>query len=291
MWGDKLGIGPVEEFDETSGQGESMYWGTTLEAVLVAEFARRHPDLRVWVDKHMYRHPDPLLEFMLANLDARIGDDGLLECKTADKDLADEWVDGPPDHYQLQVMHYLEVMGLAYCIVVVLIGGNRFREYRIDRDDELISTMIRIERRFWHENVLPKVRPAAVGTAAEQAWLAGAYPGKAGAVALLPPESVDAWRTLLDVKARGAELEDQRRLLENQIKLVMGDATEGLDPISGDTLVTWRPQDRTDFDKHAFKEQFPRTFKRMQSTSSHRVFLPKTPTKKKRFASTTKRKK
>jgi putative phage-type endonuclease len=269
VWSDKLGLLPPEEMTE------SAKWGLTMEPVLVEEYRQRHPDQHVWVDKAMYRHGNPDRSFMLANIDARIGDDGLLECKTADKDLADEWIDGPPLHYQLQVQHYLEVLGLAYCMVIVLIGGNRFHEFRIERDDELIATLVRMEEHFWASYVLDKLEPPMVGTDAEKDLLGELYHGAAGEQVVLPPPTVRLVHELVAVKAELKRLETEKTRLEDEVKVVMKDATEGVDLDTGQTLITWRPQTRRTFNEKAFKATSPYLFSTYVDESESRTFLVK----------------
>lgn len=58
--------------------------------------------------------------------------------------LARSWRDGVPEYVQCQVQHQLAVTGKAAADVGVLLCGQEFRMYRIDRDDGLIE----LERRF-----------------------------------------------------------------------------------------------------------------------------------------------
>ena len=44
-----------------------------------------------------------------------------------------------PDYYMTQVQHYLAVTGVKTADVAVLIGGNDFRIYTIEADEELQS--------------------------------------------------------------------------------------------------------------------------------------------------------
>lgn len=255
LWAEKTGRVPPSDEDN-----ESMFWGRTLEDVVAGVFARRHPELRVWPDKKIYGHPHPELSFMFANVDRRVNDDGLLEVKTADKDMAPHWDGGPPIYYQVQANHYLAVLGLAYCWVIVLLGGNRYREYLIERDDEMIDTIVRLESRFWYENVLADVPPHAIGIENETDWLSEQYPTgwrPAGADVLLTPELIDVVEDLRAVKESLKMLKDDEERLKNELKIYMGNATEGLDPATGRPLVTWRAHDQDVFDKETFAVEQP----------------------------------
>lgn len=290
LWAEKTGLNPPVP------DNRSMYWGRILEAVVADEFASRHPDVDVIWDRTMYGDPD--IDWMLCNPDRLIGHDGILECKTADKDARFEWVASPPIHYQIQVLHQLRVMGRRYAVIAVLIGGNDYHEFVIERDDVAIDQIVDIESRFWNDYVLAGIEPPMLGVDAERAWLAGRYDGERGREILLPPDTMALVEQLRDVKARLSELDTERERLENEIKLVMGDATEGLDPSTGNPAVTWRPAQRFDprafiadhpdlaakyqrLDTSALKEDEPKLYDqyRRDGGGDSRTFLVKTPKK------------
>jgi putative phage-type endonuclease len=73
-------------------------------------------------------NPDGIIEW--AN-----GDLGVLEIK-----FTRQYWDDLPEHYNLQVQHYLEVLGLKRGIVVAVTGGD-YREFEVVRDDSLAEAM------------------------------------------------------------------------------------------------------------------------------------------------------
>lgn len=95
------------------------------------------------------------------SVDRLTADGGLLECKTTNWRLADEWDDGQvADHAEVQVQHALAVTGRSHAWVAVLIDGREFRFERVDRDERLIGVLTDMEDRFWREHVLAEVPPA-----------------------------------------------------------------------------------------------------------------------------------
>lgn len=140
-------------------QTESMYFGHILEEVVAQEFAKR-TGLEVEVYPYFLRsreHP-----FITANIDRKIKAPGFvgLECKTTSAGQDFEWTDkSVPPYYYVQVQHYMYVTGAKEWYMAVLIGGNKFREYHIARDDELIEKMVELETKFWNEHVLPRKPP------------------------------------------------------------------------------------------------------------------------------------
>ncbi|PDE57983.1 YqaJ viral recombinase family protein, partial [Listeria monocytogenes] len=165
LWLDKTGqILP----DESAG--EAAYWGNQMEEVVAKEFEKR-TGKKVRRSNMMYQHPEH--DFMLANVDRFIvGEDALLECKTASAYLAKEWEsDEVPATYLVQIQHYLAVTGKSKAYVAVLIGGNKFIWKEIERDEELINQIIAFELDFWETNIKGHVAPALDGSSAAEKYL------------------------------------------------------------------------------------------------------------------------
>jgi len=136
-----------DPFDEAS----PIYWGSLLEPI-VARHYTKHTGRKVRRINAVLQHPDPDKSWMLANLDYTVsGSDEvqILECKTAGFHGSFLWRDGVPEYIQLQVQHQLAVTGKAAADVCVLICGQEIRIHRIERDDDLISKLIHLERQFW----------------------------------------------------------------------------------------------------------------------------------------------
>jgi len=156
--------GPLSVYLEKKGlyipddPGEPAYWGTVLEDVVAREFEKRS-GLRVQRQNKIFTHPD--YPWMLANIDRRIvGQNKGLECKTASNFMGDEWEgDELPDAYYIQIQHYMAVMGWEACWVACLIGGQRYVQKEVQRNPELINTIIEKEREFWEEHFLKDVPP------------------------------------------------------------------------------------------------------------------------------------
>lgn len=156
--------GPLSVYLEKKGlyipddPGEPAYWGTVLEDVVAREFEKRS-GLRVQRQNKIFTHHD--YPWMLANIDRRIvGQKKGLECKTASNFMGDEWEgDELPDAYYIQIQHYMAVMGWEACWVACLIGGQRYVQKEVQRNPELINTIIEKEREFWEEHFLKDVPP------------------------------------------------------------------------------------------------------------------------------------
>ena len=143
----KNGPKKVEPIDN-----DFIKWGNIMEPVIRKQFALES-GLKVYQNNFVLQHDEH--PFMLANLDGEVVDPsregrGVLEIKTTSEWNKKEWDgDKVPNHYMSQIQHYLAVTGYKWAIIVVLIGGNKMKDFYIDRDDEIIEMLIEKERDLW----------------------------------------------------------------------------------------------------------------------------------------------
>ena len=168
--------------------------------------------------------------WMLANIDREVigvPEVQILECKTAGMNGAKLWRDGVPEYVQIQVHHQLAVTGKQAADVAVLVCGNEFRTYRIERDDALIARLIELERKFWHY-VETDTPPPADGSDSAAMALQALYPNDDGNTLDLSDdvEMGAAFADLLAVRAVLSEQEKTEAQLKQKIQQRMGDATK-----------------------------------------------------------------
>lgn len=198
-------------------QSEAAYWGDQFEEVVAKEFEKR-TGKKVRRDNRHLVHKD--YPFMVANIDRRVvGEDAILECKTANQYLAKEWESEEiPPSYLLQVQHYLAVTGAAKGYIAVLIGGQKFIWKEVERDDELIEYIIEAEKEFW-KMVQDKTPPALDGSSAAEKWVNEKYK-KVNEGETINLDS--SWRDLLNQRKELKEYRDdvdkQIKEIENQLK-------------------------------------------------------------------------
>ncbi|WP_288847579.1 lambda-exonuclease family protein [uncultured Sneathia sp.] len=156
--------------DKTEGKkvedNNAMFWGRVLEPIIRAEFQKKHSE-----EYQTYLVPYSLKYGVLrANVDGLIYNNntqkwGVLEIKTANQFTTKEWSDGVvPQSYYAQVMHYLTVTGLDYAIIVVLIGGNDYREFYIERNEDEVKAIKEVAEDFWNTYIIPQKIPAPDGS-------------------------------------------------------------------------------------------------------------------------------
>jgi predicted phage-related endonuclease len=77
------------------------------------------------------------------------GNIGLLQAKTASLYKKDEWAEGVPPNYEIQVRVEMAVTNLPWCDVSCLIGGQHRVTYRVERESKYEEPILRDLRAFW----------------------------------------------------------------------------------------------------------------------------------------------
>lgn len=151
---------------------EATHWGHMLEGTVMKEFASRHNELIV------YEVPYSVVDnFLIANLDGVLkdketGDYGVLEIKTTSVWNKKEWEeDLIPQSYYAQVQHYLMLTGYKFAYVAVLIGGQQYKEFRVERNEEDIELIKNKATEFYQENILKEIPPMPDGSDAYMEYL------------------------------------------------------------------------------------------------------------------------
>ena len=213
--------------DKTSGvteelDNESVRQGRDLEEYVARRFTEA-TGLKVRRSNYMYRSTEN--PFMIADVDRLVvGEDAGLECKTASACNADKWKDGDiPLHYVMQCCHYMAVTGKRIWYIAAVILGREFVCRRLEWDDDLIKTMIRMERDFWTGHVEKGIMPAPDGSGVCDAVLAQYFPAarKGSTVRLKGFDGKLARRE--EILTQISELQQEQSRIEQEVKLYMKD--------------------------------------------------------------------
>jgi putative phage-type endonuclease len=131
--------------DSTIEPSMPMKMGTAFEPVIRQLFQENNKEwltiheTGTWAsieDPRSVANPDGIVEWADGSL-------GVLEIK-----FSRMYWDKLPEHYNLQVQHYLWVLGLNRAIVVAVAGGD-WKEFEVVRDDSLVETMKRRVEAFY----------------------------------------------------------------------------------------------------------------------------------------------
>lgn len=237
-------------------ESEPMYWGTILEDIVAQEFAKR---TGYKVRNNNFTLQSEEYPYLLANIDREIvGIDAGLECKTANAFKAEEWQgDNVPDAYYIQCQHYMAVTGKASWWIACLVGGNTFYYKEIKRDEEIIKAIIDTGAEFWRL-VETKTMPAPDDSKACGEALKKLYKHSNGKAIELSAQYNNAIVDYLKIKEQLAELETQKRGIENLLKDALGENEKGS---CGEHYVSWKSsKPRETFDSKKFKSDHPEMY-------------------------------
>ncbi|MGL4569578.1 MAG: YqaJ viral recombinase family protein [Clostridium sp.] len=258
---------PIIEVDE---QSESAYWGDQFEEVVAKEFEKR-TGKKVRRDRRHFVHTEH--PFMVANIDRRvIGENSILECKTANQFLAKEWEDEEiPASYLVQVQHYLAVTGADKGYIAVLIGGQKFIWKEVERDEELIDIIIQSEKDFW-KLVQDKTPPALDGSSAAEKWVNERYKEVDKDLAV---QFDSTWKEKLDtlqkLKVDEKVIKTDIKEIENQLKKRLGHSEFGLAP---GYRIDWKEVSTNRVDSKKLKAEFKDVYdKCLKETKSRRLTI------------------
>lgn len=275
LWLDKTG----RQTEDSAG--EAAYWGNVLEDVVAKQFSLV-TGLKIQRVNQCLVGPEP---WMLANIDraivnpaiakrvylkgGRLTTDQILECKTASGWLEKLWgesTESIPDYYLTQCQWYMGVTGAEVCHAAVLIGGQKFRHYRIEADPELFQILAGEARAFWENHVLADQPPEPTsfddcahlwGQAEEGSIL------EADSELLAMIEDLKGFKA--DIKAAQAEADQ----IELGIIKRLGVAETVMD--SGKRLLTYKTQTTNRLDSKALKAAHPELAEQFTKTSTSRV--------------------
>lgn len=258
----------TEPITEVKEQSESAYFGDIFEDVVAKEFEKR-TGKKVRRDRKHYKHKD--YPFMVANIDRRVvGENAILECKTANQYLASDWKDDEiPASYLLQVQHYLVVTGAEVGYIAVLIGGQKFIWKEVQRDEELIQMIIEAEKNFW-KMVQDKTPPALDGSSAAEKYLSEKYSNaEVGKIEELGLEFKDKIKIYFELKDQKDLIDTQIKEIENQIKFELKDAEIGFAP---GYSISWKNVSSNRVDSKKLKSEYPDIYKEVLKESKSRRF-------------------
>lgn len=258
-------------YDKTSDDvevidNEAMRQGRELEEYVARRFCEASGKKVRRANAMFYDENHP---FMLADVDRMVvGENAGLECKTASPYTEGNWQeDKIPLSYQLQCHHYMSVCNADAWYLAVLIYGRDFKYYRIERDEEIIRDLIRMEKEFWNEHVLKRVIPDPDGSKVADAALAERFK-KTESVAIPLTGFDEKLKRRQELLSLLDKMETEKRQIDQELKIYLGDA-EVAENIS--YRVSWKPVTRSSLDEKRLKEEEPEIYdKYLRVTSSRR---------------------
>jgi len=150
-------IEKTEQDRKISVKEDSLYFEIKLEELVAREFALRagkriRKDLRNICCKEY--------KFMLANIDRKIiGENAILECKVINDQDINYFEEELMGSFLLEAQHNMKVKEAEVCYIAALINNEKFILEKINRDDKLISKIVKEEEDFWINHVEKRIKP------------------------------------------------------------------------------------------------------------------------------------
>lgn len=244
--------------------GEYGEWGHRLEPVVADAYAERN-GVRLVECPYVLAHPNR--DWQLGNIDRAVASiDGKfrrgLEIKTTS---ARNWDGEISASWFAQVQHYMAVTNTEAWDIAALIGGQKYEQFTVERDDQFIERLVNVEGEFWEHNVLNEVPPPPDETRT-MSELLGSMPA-IGSVEL--DEEV---RTVIEelkvTKQTIKELGAVKTQLENKVKAALGDNEEGTH--RGMPIVKWPSYEVNRIDSKALKRMYPDVAEEVTNTRIER---------------------
>lgn len=252
VWCDKLDKLPKEDVSKKL----HIKMGNRLEEVVAELFTEETGKAVRRVNETFYH---PKYPFLAANIDRRVvGEDAILECKTASGWLAKEWGgEDCPQEYILQCLHYLAVTGKKEAYIAVLIGGNQdFIWKKVERDEKLIADIVKKEVAFWNNFILTGEMPVQI-TKDDADTLYGLYPlEQEGKTIELDDNANILCESLQAMNQDKKVLEGNIERTKNEIKALLKDNEGGKSDL---WKVTWKKQKKESYTVAASTSRVLRT--------------------------------
>ena len=262
-------------YDKTSDStedidNEAMRQGRELEEYVAKRFCEASGKRVRRANAMFYDEKNP---FMLADVDRMIvGENAGLECKTASPYSEEKWRDDKiPLSYQLQCYHYMSVCNADAWYIAVLIYGRDFKYYRIERDNEVIENLIRIEKEFWNEYVLKQVIPDPDGSKTADAAIAERFKESKSITIPLTgfDERLERRQEILSLLEK---IETEKRQIDQELKLYLGDAEIAENE---HYRVSWKNFSRNSIDEKRLKAEQPEIYEKYRRETISRRFTVK----------------
>lgn len=262
VYADKLGI------TEPVPDNEAMRQGRDLEEYVAQRFCEE-------TGKKVRRRNAMIINtdypFARANVDRMIiGENAGLECKTANVLSLQRYKNGEyPSEYYCQCMHYMAVTGAERWYLAVLVFGTEFKIFTIDRDEEEIQALMQAEKLFWENNVLAKEPPPPQGTERNDENISSMFPqGEANKEIQLFGFD-EQLKRYIEVKALIKKLETEKKEIEQNIKLEMGDAVKAH---TDRCKISWGNYHKNTVDVSAISEEYDIDLDEYTKTTNYRKF-------------------
>ncbi|MHB8437514.1 MAG: YqaJ viral recombinase family nuclease [Acidimicrobiales bacterium] len=240
VWAEKSGRVSLD--DQMS---EPAQWGLLLEPVILDHLEQRRG---LWLQRHrMYGSSE--YPMMAASPDGVVFEDEpregrssvaaeiVVEAKCIDAMAWRLYGEEPLESWIIQVHHQMIVCETQRAIIAVLVGGNRFEEFEIERDERLCERIIAACKDMWRR-VLVGDPPDPDGSELTMLAMRRVWERDSGAEVELSPRTAHLVRSLPAVNATIKAATTTRDETKAAVMAEMQEATYAT--IEGEIVASWR---------------------------------------------------
>ena len=263
-----------EDIYEEVPDNEAMREGRDFEDYVAKRFTEAS-GLKVRRSNVMYASKE--YPFMIADVDRVVTgrENGItgLECKTASPYSAEKWKDGKiPGHYIMQCYHYMAVLGAKSWYIAVMVYGREFKYMKIERDEEIIQQLIRIEENFWKHNVMERVMPEPDGSEAAEKFIDRHFAESREELSIPLAGFDEKLHRREEITGIINQLDTEKKKIEQEIKTYMNEAEYAENE---NFLVSWKNSTTNRIDTKRLKAEMPEIYARFLNTVKSRRFIVK----------------
>jgi len=242
LYAEKSGAAAPPDLDDV----ELVQWGNRLEPVIIEAYRDR---TQRFVDRGGLLLRSTRYPFALATLDAwtctdEVGNYWPLEIKTTGASRGDEWANGPPENYRIQIHWQMLVTDKPRATIACLIGGQKLVWCDVERDETLIRRLVHHGVEFW-DRVQRKEPPPPDGTESSKRALHDMYPRDDGDIVVLPAELLDVADELEICKEEEKRIALRKTTAENTLKAALAKTSRGVLP--DHRVIAWTTEERKSY--------------------------------------------
>ena len=155
--------------------------------------------------------------------------------------------------------------------IAVLIYGREFKYYRMERDEEMIADLIRIEQNFWENYVLKRQMPSPDGSKLADSVIAEYY--KQAIAETIPLTGFnDKIKRRQELSEIIGKMDTEKRQIEQELKLYLGEAEIAENE---QYRVSWKAVQSNRLDEKRLKEEQPEIYEKYKKSVLSRRFTVK----------------
>lgn len=218
-----------------------------------------------------YLRVSPDRTYWPKGLSRRACNKGIVECKTTQKEIDG---DSLPQHWFCQLQYQLGVTELNWGALAWLTAGREFGYRDLTFDKEFYAWIVEEVTRFWVDYIIGDNEPLAINVADVLLKSPRHVEGK---MLTANDDIIAELAELKELREELAALDQRKKVIEETIKMTMGDAEALVLPGSDHILCSWKAsKDRTKFDEKRFAQEHPDIYARyIKTTPGARTFLIK----------------